>query len=141
MKLEMVVAAQARSYPPRLSAFTRPFWDALAQGQWISTRCQACGHQTFPPKCVCPQCWSSDIAWGSLPATGTLYSWTRIHSAPTAFAAEVPYAAGIVDLDQGPRLSCRLLAPDSGQLAIGARVQMVVLQFQDGPLFAGRVLA
>jgi uncharacterized OB-fold protein len=127
-----------RSYPPRVSAFTRPFWDGLRQGLWQSTCCQDCGRQTFPPKPVCPHCWSARVEWTPLSARGTLYSWTRIHAAPTAFAGETPYTVGIVDLDCGLRLACRIV--DGTQPQIGMAVEMAVLQFEDGPLFAARPL-
>jgi len=126
------------SYPPRQSAFTRTFWSALAEGRWITTRCKACQHQTFPPKPVCPHCWSTEIDWSELGTRGTLYSWTRIHAAPSVFAAEAPYACGIVDLETGVRLGCRLVEPDGVPLQVGQAVEMIVLNYRDGPLFAAR---
>jgi uncharacterized OB-fold protein len=71
---------------------------------------------------------------------GTLYSWTRIHAAPAAFADEAPYAVGIVDLEDGIRLACRVLEPDVLPLRTGMSVEMVVLAYRDGPLFAARLL-
>ncbi|NDZ18910.1 DNA-binding protein [Variovorax sp. WS11] len=141
MSLEIVRTAGSRSYPPRLSTFSQTFWEALAQGDWITTRCRACDKQTFPPKSVCPHCWKCEQAWVPFASTGRLYSWTRVHAAPTAFAPEAPYALGIVDLEDGLRIACRLVAPSSGEVAIGAAIQMIVLQHDDGPLFAGKVLA
>ena len=134
--LPIVKAQGRRSYPPRVSAFTRSFWDGLAEGRWQTTCCQDCGRQTFPPKPVCPHCWGTHIEWTPLSQRGTLYSWTRIHAAPTAFAGEVPYAVGIVDLDSGLRLACRLV--DGTDLKPGMAVEMTVLQYEDGPLFAAR---
>src|SRR5205823_13128109 len=82
MTLELIPVARPRAYPPRVSAFTQPFWNGLRAGQWQTTCCEACGKYTFPPKPVCPHCWSERMAWKDLGARGTLYSWTRIHSAP-----------------------------------------------------------
>lgn len=141
MTLDVVTIAQVRAYPPRMSAFTRTFWNALREGRWITTRCRKCGHQTFPPKVLCPHCWSRDMEWDDLSTRGTLYSWTRIHAAPTAFAPEAPYAVGIVDLDSNLRLACRLVEIDAIPLRIGQAVEMLLLQYEDGPLFAARPLA
>ena len=127
-----------RAYPPRQSEFTREFWSALDEGRLITSRCQACARQTFPPKPVCPHCWSTQIEWRPLGARGILYSWTRIHAAPAVFAAEAPYAVGIVDLDDGIRLACRLVETGATALRIGQPVEMVVLRYRDGPLFAAR---
>ena len=74
-------------------------------------------------------------------ARGRLYSWTRIHAAPTAFAPEAPYAVGIVDLDSRLRLACRLVETPGVPLQIGQAVEMLVLQYEDGPLFAARPMA
>lgn len=138
MTLPVLTVDAARAYPPRISEFTKTFWDALGQGRWTTTCCKACGRQTFPPKPVCPHCWTTDVAWSALNPRGVLYSWTRIHAAPAVFAAEAPYACGIVDLDSGIRLACRLVDSADMQWQPDMRVEMVVLRYQDGPLFAAR---
>ncbi len=140
MTLESISVARKRSYPPRMSAFTQPFWDGLAQGKWQSTCCEACGKFTFPPKPICPHCWSDKMQWKSLSPRGTLYSWTRIHAAPKVFADEAPYAVCVVDLDIGLRIATRLVERDGIEFTCGIPVGLVVLQYQDGPLLASRPL-
>ena len=80
MTLDIIPVARRRSYPPRISKFTQPFWSGLAEGRWQTTCCEACGKFTFPPKPICPHCWSGQMAWKDFSARGTLYSWTRVHS-------------------------------------------------------------
>lgn len=138
MKLDIVAVDIPRAYPPRVSAFTQPFWNALAEGRLITTQCCSCGKLTFPAKPICPHCWSAKVEWSDLRGSGTLYSWTRIHAAPAVFAPEAPYEVGIVDLDQGVRLACRLVTNLSVGPAVGAKVEIVVLACTDGPLFAAR---
>ena len=130
----------ARSYPPRVSEFTQTFWNALGEGRWTTSCCKACGRSTFPPKPVCPHCWSPDVQWTELSPRGTLYSWTRVHAAPAVFGAEAPYAVGIVDLSDGIRLACRLVETQAHPLRVGQAVEMLVLRYQDGPLFVARPL-
>jgi DUF35 OB-fold domain, acyl-CoA-associated len=65
-----------------------------------------------------------------LPCTG---------SAPAAFQDEVPYRVGIVDLDEGLRIATRVLA--AIQPGLDTAVEIVVLSYSDGPLFAARPLA
>ena len=127
-----------RPFPPRVSAFTRPFWDALSDGRLRSTRCPGCGTFSFPPRNLCRACWRRDVDWVDLPATGTLYSFTRVHVVPGAFSADAPYAIGIVDLDGGPRLMCRLVG-DIGPDDLGGPGEMLVLRYDDGPLFGARL--
>lgn len=139
--LPSVSVAGARAYPPRSSEFTKTFWDGLRQGVWQSTCCNACGRQTFPPRPVCPHCWSNDVRWSDLATQGTLYSWTRIHAAPAVFGAESPYAVGIVDLDSGIRLACRLIDAPGVVWAPGMTVEIAALQYEDGALFGARAIS
>ena len=128
-----------RPFAPRVSAFTRPFWEALAQGRLISTHCAHCKLVSFPPRNICRACWGQDLPWVDLATHGTLYSFTRVHVAPGAFRADTPYAIGIIDLNQGPRLMCRMVGELSTQHLDGP-VQMLVLQYDDGPLFGARMI-
>ncbi len=127
-----------RPFPPRVSAFTRPFWDALAQGRFTTTRCRDCGSLGFPPRNVCRACWGRALEWVTLTPRGRLYSYTRIHVAPGAFRADTPYAIGMVDLDDGVRLMCRLVG-EVGPDDVDARLGLVVLAYADGPLFGARI--
>jgi uncharacterized OB-fold protein len=138
--LPVVPMSGALSYPPRHSAFTQTFWKGLSEGRWQTSCCNSCNKITFPPKPVCPHCWSTEVSWKSIGATGTLYAWTRVHAAPAVFAHESPYAVGIVDLDDGLRLACRLTAAEGVELVPDMRVEMVALQYEDGALFAARPL-
>jgi uncharacterized OB-fold protein len=51
--------------------------------------------------------------------TGTIYTETVVHSAPEAFAADVPYQLAIVALDSGGRVTARILGE---RVAIDDRV-------------------
>jgi uncharacterized OB-fold protein len=136
--LEIFTVDGPRAYPPRVTAFTRTFWDALSDGQFRTTRCDACHGYTFPPKPFCPHCWSRSVSWAELSGRGRLYSATRVHAAPAAFRADAPYRVGIVDLEEGPRIAVRIWDHDA--IALDAPVQIVALRYEDGPLFAARRL-
>ncbi len=138
MTLDRIEVGGKRPWPPRMSEFTRTFWNALADRQFITTRCQACSKATFPPKPFCPHCWSSEVQWGPLSPGGVVYSSTVMHAVPAHFQREAPYRVGIVDLDDGIRIATRLLGVDDG-FGVGARVGIVLLAYEDGPLFAARI--
>ena len=78
------------------------------------------------------------MAWKELTSRGTLYAWTRIHAAPKVFEPEAPYAVCVVDLDIGLRIATRLVVREGKDFACGMPVQLVVLQFEDGPMLASR---
>ncbi len=139
-RMPILQRAGRRPFPPRVSAFTRPFWDALSDGRLMTTSCARCQRLSFPPKPVCRECWSQDFTWRALEPRGVLYSFTRVHVVPRAFVADGLYDIGIVDLTDGVRLMCRLMG-DATQFAPDASVEMMVLTYDDGPLFAARPVA
>ena len=133
-----VAMTGSRPFPPRVSAFTRPFWDALAEGRLITTRCADCRQFSFPPRNLCRGCWGRTLDWAPLTPTGRLYSFTRVHVVPGAFRGDAPYAIGIVDLADEVRLMCRMIGEVSAADLDGP-VAMLVLRYADGPLFGARV--
>jgi len=134
MTQPIVDVAGTRPWPPCVSPFTKPFWDALAEGRLLTTRGKTSGRLTFPPKPFCPYDWGREIEWVELSGRGKLYSQTVIHAVPAAFAGEAPIRNGIVDLDEGLRVAARIL----GEPALDAAMECVVLRYTDGPLFAFR---
>jgi uncharacterized OB-fold protein len=134
MSLPFDDIARARPWPPRVSAFTKPFWDALSEGRLLTTRGRSSGRLTFPPKPFCPYDWGREVEWAELSGRGKLYSQTVIHAVPAAFVGEAPIHNGIVDLDEGLRVAARIL----GEPALDSSMECVVLRYTDGPLFAFR---
>lgn len=138
MTLAFQTINRLRAFPPRVTEFTQRFWRGLAAGHFETTRCDDCGRLTFPPKPFCPHCWSHKIAWVPLSGRGKLYSQTVVHAAPAVFQDDVPYRVGIVDLDEGLRIATRVLTDVEPKLDIA--VEIVVLNYRDGLLFAARPL-
>ncbi|WP_075801127.1 Zn-ribbon domain-containing OB-fold protein [Roseomonas gilardii] len=136
MSIEVLPCAGRRAYPPRVTATTAPFWNGLAEGRFQSTYCEDCDRFTFPPKAICPHCWSRRIIWRELSGRGRLYASTVIHAAPAAFQGDAPYSIAIVDLEEGVRLATRLL--DKETIELDQPVKLVALCYEDGPLFAAR---
>jgi len=139
MTLALQTVDRRRAFPPRITEFTRHFWQGLAAGRFETTRCDDCGRLTFPPKPFCSHCWSQRVAWVLLSGGGKLYSQTVVHAAPAAFQDEVPYRVGIVDLNEGVRIATRVLADIEPKL--DSAVEIVILSYRDGPLFAVRPVA
>jgi uncharacterized protein len=126
-----------QGYPPRMTAVTRPFYEALADGRLVTTRCRECGQLTFPPKGTCPHCWSQQVAFEEIAPTGVLRSFTEVWAAPAPFAGDVPYLLGIVDLDAGVRCAARV----SGRFEdheCDERVQLAPQPATPAPLLAFR---
>jgi uncharacterized OB-fold protein len=135
MTMAIIPVGHARRYPPRVTAFTEPFWAGLLNGEFRVTRCATCSKASFPPKPICPHCWADEVRWEVIDTKGTLYSWTRVHAGPAIFESDLPFPVGIVDLDIGIRLACPLHG-EAVDWGCGLRTDLVTLAYADGPLFA-----
>ena len=132
--------AGTRPYPPAQSSFTSAFWRGLDEGRFMATHCTACDRLSFPPKPFCPHCWHRSVQWRAIEPRGVVYSATTIHAAPKVFGAEAPYQVGIIDLRAGLRIATRLLGDTPTARLLDREVELAVLAYEDGPLFAARLI-
>lgn len=87
----------------------------LSKGELHVQKCGTCGALNMYPQVRCPHCYSTDLGWRQASGTGTLLSHTIVRAAaPTAFQGDTPYAIGIVRLDEGPQMMCRLHPDQDG---------------------------
>ena len=70
--LEIIVRDHLHPYPPRVSEFTKTFWDGLAQGRFLTTRGARSKRLTFPPKQLSPHDWNESVEWVELSGKGKL---------------------------------------------------------------------
>lgn len=136
MSENIIGVDRKRAWAPRVTEATRPFWEALTKGVFMTTRCADCLQYTFPPKPICPHCWSKKVGWAELSRLGRLYSRTVIHAPPKVFEGQGPIHVGIVDLDEGIRICCGLI--EDSPVSLDSRVEIVTLLYSDGALFAAR---
>lgn len=104
-------------------------------------RCTACREIHFPPRALCPACRSEALEAHLLAGRGTLYSYTVLHDVPERFAAQAPYAVGMIDLEEGIRLTAPLTDVEPAALEIGLPVEMVLRRLatdgEEGPILYG----
>lgn len=97
-------------------------------------RCAECGKLSLDGGHPCPFCGSQGGSVVSLSGSGRLLSWTTIRVAPGRYATEAPYAVGLLELEEGLRLTARLVA-DPEQLTAGQAVAFASLDAARGPIF------
>jgi uncharacterized protein len=96
------------------------YWEGLAHRELRLRVCQGCGRAACPPRPGCPHCGHPAGRIVVASGEGTLYTWTVCHVAfDEAFAGEVPYIVGVVELSEGARLVARIEAVAPGQLDAG----------------------
>ncbi|MGW9174680.1 Zn-ribbon domain-containing OB-fold protein [Streptomyces decoyicus] len=112
----------ARCDLPEVDAFTRPYWDAAAEGRLLLRRCrgEGCGVAHHYPREFCPYCWSEDVVWEPAAGRATLYTWSVVHRNDLPpFGERVPYVAAVVDLAEGPRMMTEITDCPEPELRIG----------------------
>jgi len=119
---------------PEPDAFTRPYWEAAAQGSLLLRRCADCGRAHHYPREFCPHCWSEHVSWEPASGQATLYTWSVVHRNDLPpFGEWVPYVAAVVDLAEGPRMMTEIVRAGPAELRAGMAVEVA---FRDGvPVF------
>lgn len=108
-----------------MTLLTKPFWEHAEKGELLLQHCLACGLDQLYPRGVCRRCWSDDLGWVAAAGTGMVWTVTVIHKpGHRAWADEAPYAVAIVELDEGPRLTTRILGCAPEAVTVGARVRL-----------------
>lgn len=97
-------------------------------------RCAGCGKLSVDDGRSCPFCASEGGDYVTLSGRARLVSWTTIRVAPARYATEVPYAVGLLELEEGLRLTARLAA-DPERLAAGQPLVLASLDPARGPIF------
>lgn len=120
---------------PVANADSQPYWAAARERRLVIRKCKACGELHFMPRHLCPVCWSDRLEWVDAKGTGSVHSFTIVRRASDpAFAALVPYAVALVDLDEGPRMMANIVGTDALAVKIGDRVQVTFEDRGDGAM-------
>jgi uncharacterized OB-fold protein len=103
----------------------REFWAGCRRHELRLQRCEACRRVRFAPRPGCPWCGALRFDWIAASGRGRIVSWTVVHR-PTlpAFETLVPYAAAVVQLDEGPFLVGQLRGCDPRDIGPGMPVQV-----------------
>ena len=96
---------------------------AAAEGRFAIQRCAECQKFTYPPRDACPNCLSHRLIFIDAPDGGVLISETTVHiSSDSYFRERMPWRAGIILLDCGPRVIAHL----HGDCVEGQRVTLAL---------------
>ena len=97
-------------------------------------RCAECGRLAVDGGKACPFCGAAGGSEVTLSGRGALVSWTVIRVPPARYAAEAPYTVGLVELEEGPRLTARI-AGDPERLSAGETLTLAAVDAARGPVF------
>ena len=110
------------------------FYRHAATGTLHLQRCVRCARTHHPPRYLCAECGSKDLAFVPADGRGRIFSWTVTHRpVDPGWAAELPYATVVVAMEEGVRVvgALRGALPDALRLdqPVRAEVEPVTEDF------------
>ena len=87
---------------PIVTTDAKFFWDAADQEQFLGQKCGDCGKFTFPPRPMCPHCFSLKREHVPLCGRGRVVSYTIPRHPPPFGFKEAPIVA-LIELEEGIR--------------------------------------
>ena len=102
----------------------------ISQGKLMGSKCRKCGAIYVPPRPICPKCHARETELVVMKGKGKLAAYTVIAVGPPmmveeGFDRENPYCSGVVELEEGARITARILGVDVAkpdQIKIGTPV-------------------
>ena len=111
---------------PEITPEMAPFWEAARQHRLVVQRCRGCGTARFPARDQCSTCLSRESEWAPVSGRGTVFSFAVMHQVyHPGFAAEVPYALVMIELEEGGRLISNLVECPVSDVVVGMPVEVV----------------
>ena len=112
---------------PEITNLNRPFWEATKRHELMIQRCKSCGEYQWYPRANCIHCGSMDIEWVKVSGKGSVYSytiiWQVIGNSPL-YNLEIPFAVGLIELDEGPRMYARIIGCEVTDVKVGMKVEV-----------------
>jgi len=101
------------------------YWREIPQRyRFEANKCKNCGAVFFPPRLICPECKKREFEETKLAEKGKILTYTIIRVPPRQFVDQAPYAVGIVELDDGVKLTAQIVDCDFEDLKIGLKVKL-----------------
>lgn len=94
-------------------------------------KCETCGNIDFPPRLVCSKCKGRKFATIALNNEGKILTFTVVRVGSDKFSKETPFAVGIVELNDGVKVTAQIADVDPDELKIGQRVKLVFRRIQE----------
>ncbi len=139
--LENLYPVTMDMWPLEAKEFNRiwQFYENLKQGRFTTTKCKDCGKVAYPPRVICPECYSENLEYIDLPKRGKVIVFSEeVRGVPLGF--EAPLIHAVIDLGVEPvrRLLSRIINCPAGYLKEGDEVQLVVFQIPSHPIEKGK---
>ena len=115
------------AYPqPNVTITNTPFIEAWRRGELALQHCGDCGAVVFFPREMCPQCWSTKLAWKRSSGRGKIVSYARVYKHVTPpFPDEAPTILAEIELADGGAIMARVATSEPASVTSGMPVELV----------------
>ncbi len=111
---------------PSLQGITAQFYAWCKQRELRFQRCTDCGAWRHVPRPLCAKCGSAEWEWSRSSEQGTVFTWTvAMRPIHPAWRDDVPYAAVVVQMEEGVRLLSTLVDCPPDRLRIDMAVEVI----------------
>ena len=90
----------------------------------MAGKCEQCGKTHLPPRPMCEKCLTQDFKWVEVSKEGQLLTYTTIYVAPHQFQDIIPYAVGIIQLEEGLKIPGMIANLSGDDLQIGMTLKI-----------------
>jgi hypothetical protein len=102
------------------------YWREIPErSRFECVKCKDCGHVLYPTRAKCDRCGSDTLIPYRLPEKGKLLTFSIVRSPPSGFEKLVPFILGIIELDDGTRITTQVTDMDPKDANIGMRLEAV----------------
>lgn len=114
------MSGQISFIAPARGKLADEFYAFAREGKLCIQKCSSCKAWHHIPRERCAHCGSFELAWAECSGRGTLFSWTETSTPPLpSLQEDVPFIVALVELDEGPRVICRLVNVSNDDLVVG----------------------
>ena len=94
------------------------FYQFLTEKKLMASMCKKCQALYLPPHPICIKCHGNEMEWVEMKGKGKLATFTAVavgqsRTIEEGYSRDNPYLVGIVELDEGPKISGRILGIDA----------------------------
>lgn len=110
---------------PIVDGDSEGFWEGCRAGALRLQCCLSCGSYRYAPKRLCPSCWSTEFEWRAVSGRGEVYTFTVEHHAyHPSWKEDVPYVIAVIQLEEGPRMTSRIVGCGPEDVRVDLPVQV-----------------
>lgn len=104
---------------------SQPYFDGANRGVLMLLQCEACSAYHQPDAKFCSQCLGESLRWRGASGKGTLFTFGIVHQKLPGFENDTPYNVSVIQLPEGPRMTCNVIGCANEDLKVGMPLQVV----------------